>query len=691
MNEKSIIRTAAIMFADETQVVNIKTIHRKVIESVFVDNENKPMTVHNIIDFIQTKLELIFTEEEITEIVNDTKKNEFVVHLDTKLRESFIRLSDRRFSSLKDKEQKFGIETYIKEYVDNVYEGDLSREHLEDIIFKFIYELLNKNISAFKKLTSSKCRAEEISINSNLFTIEERNAINDFLNWNKPEKNKSIFSLVSYSVEYSMLSNDISNENILLKSLRNKVFYLDNNVIYRAIGINGEDRKNRILTFLRKCKESGQSFVVSKYTINEFKATIKHHINQLQRVPFGKINPHIFRKYAVNPSIYEFYHQWRKERTTYGFDLFSGHIQGLYQSFLTSFNVQEDYKIPFNEKDEKVSVTIETYKQEIKNYKGKGNDESHNFDALNTYLIEQKRGTNNISISDTKYYFVSTDQKLRNWDFGRNDCQPLALLPSQWMTVLLKYFSRTDDDFKSFVSFLRLKQEEPVISEDKLQVILAGISEITEDFEKQSAVLERMVEVKFDGILDGKSIDEIRENAVTFTKAIYDQELEQLKSNYSTEISSLKDTYDKSALEKQLEFKKTLLSEVNNSIETIEKIRSPLDKTAIKKFRNHIWILSVGFIAYFLIIFILIYKVGWDTMEPITYFLSALGIIGGYLYFAITGKSFNPSEYFIHKEQELKDKVYKDFSFDSDRLASLLERKKELENELNELGKQSEK
>ena len=55
----------------------------------------------------------------------------------------------------------------------------------------------------------------------------------------------------------------------------------------------------------------------------------------------------------------------------------------------------------------KYQSLLETYKQEIKNYKGKGNDESHNFDALNTYLIEQKRGTNNISISDTKYYFVS--------------------------------------------------------------------------------------------------------------------------------------------------------------------------------------------------------------------------------------------------------------------------------------------
>jgi hypothetical protein len=340
MNEKSIIRTAAIMYADETQVVNIKTIHRKVIESVFVDNDNKPMSVHNIIDHIQSKLKLVFTEEEITEIVNNTKKNEFDVHFDTKSRESYIRLSDKRYSFLKKKEQELSIQTYIKEYIDNIYKGNLSRENLEQIIFKFIYELLNKNISAFKKLTSPKCRAEEISIDNNLFKIEERKAINDFLNWDNPQKNKSVFILISYSVEYSLLSNNIGNGTMLPKALKNKVFYLDNNVIYRAIGINGEDRQKRIRTFLRKCKESGQTFVVSKYTINEFKETIKHHISQLQRIPFGKINPHLFTKYAVNPSIYEFYHQWRKERNTYGFDLFSAYIHDLYQGFLNSFNVK---------------------------------------------------------------------------------------------------------------------------------------------------------------------------------------------------------------------------------------------------------------------------------------------------------------------------------------------------------------
>jgi hypothetical protein len=239
--------------------------------------------------------------------------------------------------------------------------------------------------------------------------------------------------------------------------------------------------------------------------------------------------------------------------------------------------------------------------------------------------------------------------------------------------------------------FLRLKQEEPIISEDDLQVILAGISEITEDFEKQSAILEKMVEVKFEKILDGKSIEEKRENAVQFAKKMYDQELEQLKTNYLTEISSLKDIHEKSIMEKQLEFKKTLLNEVNNSILTMEKSRTPLDKIASTKFTNHKWILSIGFITYFMIIFILIYMVGWDTMEPITYFLSAFGIIGSYLYLSITGESLNLAKYFNKKEQKIKDKVYRDFSFDTDGFFSLKERKNELEKEIKELEKQLEK
>jgi Mitochondrial calcium uniporter len=687
MKEQSIIRTAAIMYADETQIVNIKTIHRKVIESAFVDNENKELNTHQIIDYIQTKLDLLFVEEEIKSIVNATKKNEFEVRFDNRTNESYVKLSQHRFDNLKSKEQKYSIQKFIHEFTAKVYKGGLSKETLEAALFKFIYELLNKNISAFKKITSSKCRAEEISINTTLFYIDERNAVNDFLNWDSPNKNKAIFSLVSYSVEYSLLSNNIRNSNILLQSIRKKIFYLDNNVIYRAIGINGEDRKNRVLTFLRKCRESGQEFVISKFTANEFKETIKHHIAQLQRVPFGKINPYLFRKYAVNPSIYEFYHVWRRERTTYGFDLFSGYIQGLYKTFIDQFGVKEDYRMPYNEKDGKVLESIANYKREIREYKGKGSDESHQFDAQNTFHVEQRRGTNNISIADTKFYFVSTDQKLRNWDFGRNDCQPLALLPSQWMTILLKYFSRTDDDFKSFVSFLKLKQEDPIISEDKLQIVLSGISEITEDFEKQSAFLERMVEVKFDGILNGRNIYEIRENAVQFSKAIYDKEIEDLKTNYSSEISLLKHSHDKTATQKMIEFKQELLSEVNESIKILQNTQTPLATIIQTRLRNHKWFLSMIVVGYAIIICLLIWKIGWDTMEPITYGLTLFGAVGAYLFLTITGKSFDPTKYFELKETEITERVYKEFNFDLERLTTQQQRKLELEEEIKILNK----
>ena len=672
------------MFAEDTQVVNIKTSHRKIIESLFVDNNNE-LNVHGIIDGIQSNLDLVFDEKEIIDIVNDAKKGHFETRFDSKSQQTLIKLSSNRHEHLKSKVASSDIEQFVTEFANNIYEGSIKNDILHALLFKFFYELLNKNISAFKKLTSSKCNPGEISVDPGLFNSDEREAINSFFSWDNTNKNKSLFTLISYCIEYGLLSNNINNTNLLLNSFRNKSFYLDNNVIYRAIGINGADRKNRTTTFLRKCKDSGQSFFVSKFTISEFKETIKHHLNLLQRVPFGKINPYLFRKYAVNPSIYEFYHLWRQNRATYSFDLFHAHILGLYKSFLTEFSVEEDYKIPFDEKDAKIISQIEIYSQEIKESKGKGSDESHLFDAKNTFLIEQKRGVNNQSISDTKFYFVSTDQKLRNWDFSRNDSQPLALLPSQWMAVLLRYFSRTDDDYRSFVSFLKLRQEEPIIQEDKLQLILAGISEITEDFDKQSAILDQMAEVKFDGILEGKSYDEIRENAVKYSKKLMDTEIQELKDIHTSTLEETKDGHTKSINEKQKEFKNELLSEVNDSILALENSKEPLETIVKSKVNNHKIISISIFVIYYFILAFLVYNLTWNTMEPITYFLGPLGILLSYIYLAVKGQSFDPREYLTVKEQTFRKETYKKFNFDRDRQGFLVERKANLEKEISEL------
>lgn len=119
---------------------------------------------------------------------------------------------------------------------------------------------------------------------------------------------------------------------MFLKALRNKHFYLDNNVIYRALGIDGELRKKRTEIFLQKCIDNGQELFISAFSKAEFSKTIDYHINQLRKVPFGKINPKLFRQCHCNEGFYEFYHSWGTNRLTYGFDVFKAHLLSLYNS-----------------------------------------------------------------------------------------------------------------------------------------------------------------------------------------------------------------------------------------------------------------------------------------------------------------------------------------------------------------------
>jgi hypothetical protein len=517
MNNKNITRTAAIIFSEESSAIKSTTVQRKIIESLFVENDNSELTIDQIIDELKSSLELDFDTEEISQLIKDEKKSNFEVRLDHSSNENFLRLEKKRYDLLKQREKENSIFQHIVRFESEVYEGDLSSDKLDEILHKFLYELLNKNIQAFGKIAKSTNSTSSLYIDPNLFTVEERLAINQFIDWEDNSKNKSIFALISYSIEYAVINNHYESSDVFLKSIKDKIFYLDNNVLYRAIGINGQNRKNRIATFLEKCISAGQIFKISSYTEKEFKETIKHHIKNLQRVPFKRINHNLFSKYSLNPSIYEYYHKWKANRTTYGFELFTTHLMSELEAFKKKYKVETVYKIPFDPKDKEPEKRISKYQYEIGAAKGYGYEKSHYFDAVNTYLIEKLRGQNQNSITDTKYFFVSTDQKLRDWGFARNEFQPIALIPSQWMAILLKYHSRSSNDYSSFLSFLKLKTNTPVIKEDDLQTVLAGISEITEDFEKQETILEKMVELKFDGILNGKnSPDEIYRKTVDF-------------------------------------------------------------------------------------------------------------------------------------------------------------------------------
>lgn len=576
MINADIFRLAAILYADNNYEVNPKTIYRKIIESVLLDNKNKIIGIHTLIDIIKIKYQLDFTFEEIQEIVND---NKYFNSSNCKNEDIKISLVHNRFETLSKNIKHKNLDYFIFEF--QKINTEIPIETLKEIIYGFLYEIFQTNITSFSKLINPKILIEDlIDIkdlkNSSFLNIE---VINSFLNWDNDDKNKAIFDISSLALEYCLITNK-KGKNIKLENLKNKSFYLDTNIIFRAIGLNGENRQKRTITFLEKFKEANESLYISSFTNEEIENTLKYYINQISKKSTARINSRVFMNFRKNEDFLDFYHRWRKNRTNDSTEFFLAHIKSLIEKLKSDFNIIDVYKEYFDIKDPKVEEEIKDIASKINYFKTENKGvlsliETSFVDAKNIYLIENLRNGRYINIFDCKYYLISSDQQLRKWDYTQKTSIPIVLLPSQWMSILLRYLNRTNDDFKSFVSFLNINNNEKGISNENLQLILNGISEITSDFEKQSKIVEALINNKFKDIITSSKTDtEIIEKSKKFAES----ELEKRIQNLEKENSNLENKFDKyqkntnSAIEKLKNLKdsekedKDKLSEQNSKM-----------------------------------------------------------------------------------------------------------------------------
>lgn len=527
--QKEIFRLAAVLYADNNYEVNPKTIHRKIIESVFLDNNNNQSSTHYIIEAIEKDYGFIFDFEEVNDILTKNTETHFLLGKNSE-GALMASLTPQRFSVVNSKLNSNNIDFFIQEFL-------VQNEELigildgKSIIYRFLYEVYSTNISSFSKLIDYRKELENAINIDEGFNPIEKDIINTFLRWENDGKNKAIFDISSYALEYCLITNKDSGNSFHLKNLKNKDFYLDTNVIFRAIGINGESRKERTMTFLQKFKEAGERLIISKFTEQEYKSTIKHYITQISKKPLKKIDPRVFSKFKKESEFFDYYHRWRLNRVNDDIKYFESHLLSEYEGLKNRFKILEEYNVGFDEKNENEIEALNQLARDIYSHKNKeslynGRFETAETDAKNIYMIRQKRNGQFRNIFETKIFFISSDQGLRRWDFKQSDSTPSVLLPSQWMSILLRYINRTNDDFKSFVSFLNLSQSESNITNEKLQLILIGISEITSDVEQQSAIVETMIDEKFKGILDKSYSDEqIIEQSKQFAKSKLETEL----------------------------------------------------------------------------------------------------------------------------------------------------------------------
>lgn len=529
MFQQNIFRVAAVIYAGNNYDVSPRQIHRKVIQDALYKLSGDFVSIGTLAEYIDKNYSLLFSPEEIMAIFTDKNfKNEFDIQ--DVGGENVYQLTTKRRTALSLRQKKT-LEEFIHQYLqDNKLD-----EEKGECIMQYLYNMFTNNVDSFERLLRAKKVAVEVC--NKFVAQEDAIIINGFLDWNNDEKNIEIFNLACYALEYCMLTANKSSH-FSLDSLRNKTFYLDTNIIYRAIGINGEDRKKRTHLFLSKFKSLNNKVKLTKCTLEEFENSVNSYIKKLRKSETPAIHSSVYSEYVTMDDIWRYFHVWRGHRSNGTVDYFSSFLQSEFQGICKSYNIEIDDNQPFVTDECKDELNGNA--ASIRGLSEKKTFETAYYDAQNIKWVERKRNGSDSSIFDAKYYLLSSDNGLRFWDVRYHSKNaPVVIMPSQWLSIILRYMERTNDDFKSFVCFLNIKTGFDVMPEEQIHYILQGISEVTTDVEQQSLFLRTIVENDFkNGAKDLSSV-QIKQIAKKSAERLLQSQLEEEKKKNESLVTTI--------------------------------------------------------------------------------------------------------------------------------------------------------
>ena len=560
----NIFRLSATFYANNNYLFSPLGRQKKIIEDIlYVQDKPEGLSVEQIAEAIEKMHGIAFTENEIKRVFNDPKYRDkiFTFTMD-RTKQKFFLLHPLRRQTLSNRDPKT-LDNFIDEYI-ALHKLD---EESKEIIYRFLYSVYTSNIDSFRRLM----RINKLRELTEIFKPGEREAeiINGFLDWEKDDKNKAMFNLASFALEYCLLTGKKSEEGTI-EALRKKRFYLDTNIIYRALGINGEDRKNRTLSFLHKLKESENEIKVTRFSWKEFHNSFDNYISRLRKSEVPAVNSRIYSEYVVYDDLYCSYHRWASKKANPTIDIFVATLKTQLDKLKDDFKIEIDEDAPF--KMEECKEKLNENSAVICEYSRQKFFESAFKDACNIYWVEKLRKPGENDLFSAKTFLLSSDWGLYTWDSKVNSkgSIPKVITPSQWLSVYLRYVTRSNDDFKSFVSFLNIRNSEGELTPEEINEILVGISEITTDLESQKELLKYVIDTEFKEGVRNKVHYTLKEVAKKAAKRKYQEKLEVMvkeKEAAYEEIEKMKE--EKNQVLRENEYLKS--SQVRNDQEQNQK------------------------------------------------------------------------------------------------------------------------
>ena len=514
VTQKDIFRLSAVLYAESNDSISTANIQADIIRCILCENENDAMSDDEIIAAIASSYKYHLSKEELTQAIQTYRETFESLFIDGQKK---FRLTNRAFSQTAKSMEK-SIDYYIELFLTS--RPNENAEQGKDAIHKYLYELTTSNINSYRvllgKIKGNNYSESELSVDVKELNDHERLLVHDFISWDDAEKNAVLTNLVFCCLEYCLLVNGDGVNPLVKNVIRKRTIYLDTNIIFRALGINGPFREKVMLAFLKKCKQAGLTLVILHETQKEFEDTVTHYISQIREFPRGRLYSGAFEQLS-DYNMFSFFDAWRAKHKSLSLDYFSRYIKALYLGLCKEYKIISNQRIPstvfnsdqFRQNCDQYARSIQARKQQIKDYYIPEDMYYSARDKHDARVISYIEHTRRSTSENDDIFMASSDKALRYWDMNReNDDYPVVVYPSQLFLILIKMFGRSENDFESFVSFINIRPRSQQITAEKANVILSGISSITEDLQAQKTLVDSVFDEDFQNIIQQSSTDQ---------------------------------------------------------------------------------------------------------------------------------------------------------------------------------------
>ncbi len=481
----------------------------KLTECVIFDSENGSLSSLEIYKCIRNRFQLEFDIQEIEKAIAKRGKNR--IKIVNKKYMLSAKVNDQLSTQISAEEK---IKKYVNDYIEQVQ--DIDANQLLSLIQKYLYYCFNSNAKNFNSIIGIdfKSNVEEDVINEFKPTPEEIDLINGFMLWNNPEKDKLLYSIVASCYEYCLIT---TNKNpVISKSIfKGKKFFLDTNIIFRIAGINQDDRMFVTKNFIEKCREVGVSLYYTSAVLNEIYRVIDSQINFIKLMTRGQapVDPNIISKISFTfdcNDFYAIYCNWCKEPQNkyHDFISFRTFLLKKINSAISNFEYIDSSNILKEDKNSALFEDLKSFKNAKRSYRAT-TDESVKTDINQVLFLESLRPKSAKNLWEMNEYIVSADQLLIAWSDKTFDGIPMVVIPSLWLSIILKVSGRaSNDDYKSFCMFMTLRHHHT--DEDEINInpieLLTRLSERTIDKQIKELVINEILtnknEYSFDSVED---------------------------------------------------------------------------------------------------------------------------------------------------------------------------------------------